>query len=520
MRIAIETRNDFLLDDIKRKHLVSMYLASDEGQNRDAMLDFILYAEQRYTFTMLVSGGYRSGAATRGHLPVGAGESATVSTKIPSIDRGNGRVEGKAVKYRIRGRNRRAVTVLGTSTYGTATPASNVSGGFFSLILQTQEIRPTSVVQFPTGKLARVHGTPTRNQSGEGFVYTFQTFASESFEWTSWMGSGGGNRKVYAAYNTVGESSRRGYMSWLLPDTFINHTTTMRKGFNLSGDALIEEGVHKYTLLDANGKPGFTGFSWVRESIARGELALDLDNMAWDGRSTMRDAYGNLLDQPSQVDERGNPIWAGDGVKEQIRGENDVTASGTDGLPTWEDYNELFINARDRMSPGQTADLVFVTGPKGADHLASEYIKFNKANYNLQVVSNDKAGANVPYLFVRTLFVGGLTIYIVVDPRMGDKDRWSGRLPNGELYKEYEGYLMNFGSQNGRQNVRMEALKNQYVDREYVIGQFDGMTGRKGAKPMNPVDEVAFDVLVERIVTVEDPRTSGLLEINPGYILF
>jgi hypothetical protein len=516
MRIQIEQQNNYLLSDISKNHLATMYLESQVGE----ILDVIQYAERRYTFTMLTSKGYlNGGAALSGDLPTSIGESITVTTKIPTIQ--DGTIEGSEVKYKVMGRNKRAVSVIGNTLYGAATPASATSGGFFSLLLNTLEVRPTQVVEFPTGKLARVHGEPRRNISGAGFIYTFQTFAGETFVWNTWMGSGAYNKTVWASFNLVGERSRKGYMSWLMPDTYINHVSTMRKGLNLSGSALVEAGVRKYTL-NIMDKGEFSGYSWTRETQMREALNEEIENWAWDGKSTMRDVYGNLLATPSMVDEKGAPIWAGDGVKEQIRGSNDIQASGVDGLPTWDDFDEMFTTARDRREQGEMAELVYVTGPKGADHLNDLYIAANKAKYGtvLQAATPANKVADIPYLRTNELYVNGETVYVVVDPRMGDKQRYgSARMANGRLSKEYEGLLLDFGVKNGKQNVAMETVSNNFVNREYVIGKFNGMTGLKGEAVTSPVDEFAMDILSERIVVVRDPKNCGLMEINPSFIL-
>jgi len=514
MRIQIEQQNKYLLSDINKQHLATAYL--ETGDN--AILDFIQYAERRFTFTMLTSGGYMNGgAAVSGDLPTSIGESATVTTKIPKIQEGT--VQGSEVKYKIMGRNKRAVAVVGTAAYGAITPASQTSGGFFSIVLATQEVRPNSVVEFPTGKIARVHGEPKRNMSGSGWVYTFQTWAGETFSWATWLGSTAFGKTVWSSFNLVGERSRKGYMSWLLPDTYINHTSTMRIGMNMSGSALVEAGVRKYTLNTQEGK--FEGYSWTSETIMRERLNEDIDNLAWDGKSTMRDSYGNLLFTPSMTDEKGDPIYAGDGVKEQIRGSNDVVASGTDGLPTWADYEEMFTTSRDRRDPGEMGELVYVTGPKGGDHLNDLYLAQNKAKYGTIVTVAPKAKeSGIPYLRTNELYVGGDTIYVVIDPRMGDKNRFgSARMANGKLAKEYEGYLLDFGVKNGMQNVAMETVNNDFVDREYVIGRQNGMTGLKGEKSTSFVDEFAMDILTERIIVVRDPKNCGLMEINPSFIL-
>jgi len=104
---------------------------------------------------------------------------------------------------------------------------------------------------------------------------------------------------------------------------------------------------------------------------------------------------------------------------------------------------------------------------------------------------------------------------------MGDKQRYgSARLANGYAAKEYEVYALDFSPKNGKQNVAMETVDNKFVNREYVIGKYNGMTGLKGEKATSPVDEVAMDILTERIVVVRDTKNCGLLEINPSNIRY
>lgn len=514
MRIQIEQKNNYLLSDINRQHLATMYLESGEG----AVLDMIQYAEKRYTFTILTSKGYlNGGAALSGDLPTSMGESITVTTKIPQISEGT--IEGTEVKYKIMGRNKRAVSVIGTGPHGTPTAASDTSGGFFSLVLATLEVRPTQIVEFPTGKTSRVHGEPRRNTTGPGFIYTFQTWAGETFSWASWMGSTAYNKTVYASHNLVGERSRKGYMTWLMPDTYINHTSTMRKGLNMSGAALTEAGARKYTMNAQNGK--FEGYAWTNEVIMREQFNQEIEDWAWDGKSTMRDQYGNLLGTPSMVDDDGSPIYAGDGVIQQIRGSNDVVASGSDGLPVWDDIDELVTTARDRREPGEMGELVLVTGPKGADHINTLYLAHNKNTYGtvLNAVPKNKV-ADIPYLRTNDMYINGETVYVVVDPRKGDKNRYgSARMSNGRLAKEYEVTMLDFGTVGGKQNVAMETVSNNMVNREYVLGKFNGMTGLKGMQATSPVDEFAMEILTERIIIVRDPKNCGLLEINPTFIL-
>jgi hypothetical protein len=505
MRIQVET-GTFSNGELNMYHLQS-WMKAGVGK----AIDIVLYAEQRFCFTMLVSGAFSKNYHTSGYLPGYSG--STVATRIPAIPMGS--INGKEVKTRVYGRIQRAVTVVGTAEVGTIIPASNTRGGEFSLVCTTNELAPEMVTTFPAGKQARVLSEPKR-WSG-GFLYTFQTAPGQTFTWATWMGTVEAGKKLFGGYTSVGERSRKGYTTFYQPNTYINHTITQRKGFNLSGDALVKGTSVKYTINGGQGEQ-VNVITSNAEVIARRQFNLEREMTAWKSYSTMRDAFGNLLDVPYELDERGNFVYRGDGVEAQISGYNDVEASGAGGKTTWADLESLVRKATSKREPGYNNQaFVLVVGKEHANHIHTLHVANVKANVTLtQIVT--PSGTDDPALLEfgfrsEKLTIAGETVYMVINHMMSDPERSFTKLADGSLVWDYTGYLFDFTLlPDGGKNLTMSAVRNDQVDRELVMGWFDGMTGKNGvSQPLSPVDELAYEMLSEVIVTVGRPETCGII---------
>ena len=513
MRIQVET------GQFSRGELDLYHLQTWMKKGVDRAIDIVLYAEQRYCFTMLVSGAFNKNYHTSGYLPGQNGD--TLATKIPAVPMDS--IRGKEVTTKVFGRIQRAVTVVGTSAVGTIIPATASRGGEFSLVCSTAELAPEMICTFPSGKQARSFSEPKRWAGG--FLYTFQTAAGETFTWASWMGTVESGKKIFGGYSSVGERSRKGYTTFYQPNTFINHTITQRKGFNLSGDALVKGTSHKY-IINGGQDQQVAVITSDMEVIARRQFNLEREYMAWKSYSTMRDAYGNLLDVPFETDERGQYVWRGDAVEAQIAGFNDVTASGVDGKPVWADYELLVRKASAKREPGYANQaFVLVVGKEHANHIHDLNLENAKTKVNLtQIVQAPKGDqpVDLEYGFrTERIMVAGEPVYIVVNHMMSDNERSFAKLSDGSLAWDYTGYLLDFTTlPDGKQNLQMAAVKNEQVNRELAMGWFDGLTGKVGSAPISPVDELAYEMISEVIVTVGRPETCGMIVPDSAKISF
>lgn len=522
MKIQIESNSDkFLTDKVKYKDLTLLACEGQEDEKRaSAML--IQYAEQRQAFTMLVSGGATKNFFNAGYIPTENGRmvrlsAETCATDIQPLDTTMDSIDGKAVKQKVYGRIQRSVRVLGKSAYGAVGKASNDSGSFFSLVLETNEARPQMVCTFPNhNKQARIHAEPRRNPSGSGYIYDFQTYANDSFDWNSWMGN---SQTIFCQFATVGERSMRGHSVMYFPDTYINHSTTIRKGFSMTGDAYVKAKKIKYSL-NVNGTE-IGGITTLMERTFRATFNLEIDQWAWDGQSTMRGANNELLSQPSQVDEKGDSIYQGDGVRQQIKGANDAYASTPSGKPTWADFESFIENIVNKLNPSENKDFAInvCTSAKGATHLKNENLLYLK-NYTPVTFNYDLK--NVPggqdfYSTIRCDYfdVAGVRVNILIVPQFSDEQRYPARLPDGSLVMEYTYLVLDNQKVGGVNNLSMQTIRTDNVNREYVWKVTNGMTGIKDYKIESTVDEINYELLTERMVTVRNIDACGILE--PSY---
>lgn len=497
MKIKI-TQGSVSPGDANEYHLVSNHLI-DPTKNIDKV---IMYAEQRHLMTLLTSGA-RSGRYTApGILPSNQG--ATVKTKIKEIPQGE-MVSSNAWSYKIMGRIQKASEIVGTAAVGTPTAGTSTKGGTFKLYLKDDYLTIGMNAVFTNGEHARVMSRPT-GAPGR-WLYTFECFPGKTFSWATWVGSQAGRKTVFGGYTSYGERSRRGYGNYHYPDRYIQHTTKQRKSISLSGDVNANE-VYWY---EVNGGKGFV---YEAEAQMRAQFLLEDEYRLWWGESTMRDQYGNLLARASMQDEYGNDIVAGDGWVQQVKGANDLDASGTSGAATYDDYADMVKTLKKRKNRISGNQWVVVTGADGMSN-AHEVIsnRFSSAQPLVQNQSQDsKFGGAEPIVGFnfKTLNVAGEQIVFVENPMMDDDEKFPARLSNGDLKMSSTYYFMDLDADTGgRRNVEIRARGRAGVNRNMVYHWENGMTGE--GTPQNPIDAKAFHMLKENLLAVYSTKTCGIL---------
>lgn len=498
MKIQIQ-KGSISPGDVQEYHLVSNHLLSPD-KNIDRV---IMYAERRHLMTLLTSGARDSKYTAPGYTPKGGD---TVSTKIKEIPEGE-MVNGNAWSYKIMGRIQKAVDVVGTATVGNPTIGTSQKGGTFKMYLADDYISPSMVCTFPNGKQARVMSRPV-GQTGR-FLYTFECFPGDTFDWSTWINVGIGKKTIFGGYSIFGERSRRGYGVFHYPDRFIQHTTTQRKSISISGHANANE-VYWYEL------DGAKGFVYEAEAQMRAQFLLEDEFQKWFGVSTMRDQYGNLLSRPSMQDEKGDDIYAGDGFVQQIRGANDMENSGADGSATIDDYSDMVKQLTKKKDWIEGNSWVVVTGSDGLE--TAEAAIYAKYGSNVQLTQNVSGqggigGEEITYGYrFRKLNIAGNQITFVVHPMFDDEERFPMRLTNGKLRQSSTYYWMDLSPRemNSKTNVEIRARGRKGVNRNIVYHWENGMTGEGTAQ--NPVDDKSFHMLKENMIVVYDIRTHGIQE--------
>ena len=484
--------------DVQEYHLVTNHLL-DPTKNIDRV---IMYAEQRYLMTLLVSGARSSRYTAPGFTPKG-GDS--IQTQIKEIPAGE-MVSSNAWSYKIMGRIQKASEIVGNAAVGNITAGTATKGGTFKIYLKDNYMTPGMNCVFANGKHARVMSRPTGSVGK--YLYSFECFPGDTFDWATWVGIQVGRKTIFGGYTSFGERSRRGYGNFHYPDRYIQHTTKQRKSISLSGDVNANEVI----WYEVNGSKGFV---YEAEAQMRAQFLLEDEYRLWHGVSTMRDAYGNLLSRASMQDEYGNDIVAGDGYIEQIRGANDLETSGLNGAATHDDFADMIKSLKKRKNTISGNTWICVTGSDGmANANAVSASRFNAGNPIVQIVNqNNKPGGAEPYVGYnfKVLNIAGEQICFVENPMQDDEEKFPARLSNGALRSSSTYYFMDneVSPSNGRGNIEIRARGRAGVNRNIVYLWKNGMTGE--GKAEDPIDAKEFHMLKETLLAVFNTKSCGIL---------
>lgn len=462
----------------------------------------ITYGEKRYLMTFITAG------AVNGAFTVPRTTEA-YKTRIPQVPKGE-LIDGKAWRYNIMGRIQRAAEILGTAPLGTPTAGTTSAGGFFVLKMLDNYLQPDMNAVFYNGKMARVQGQ-ARKAPGY-YIYTFQTFPGDTFAWSTWIGPQPGKKTLFGGYTTHGERSLRGYGRVHYPNQYINHMTIQRKGAAITGDANAERVLWYMTTKGTESSKGW--IYWI-EQQARAQFLMEDEYQKWWGKSTMKDANGNLLSTPSMIDpETGMPITAGDGYVEQVKGANDVEASGTDGLAEWDDFSDLIREVKKHANDTGGRLFYFVTGADGIENVHNKALSHGITNYNLTqfVTQSSKIGGATPNIGMnfQILNIHGQQCVFVENPMMDDAEKFPRRLSNGRLAMSNTYYMVDASrNETGRPNVEIRTRGRQGVNRNMVYFYLNGMTG--DGKPQTSVDAKEFQMLKENMFVIYSTKSNGII---------
>lgn len=482
--------------DAQQYHLITNHLL-DPTKNIDRV---VMYAEQRYLMTLLVSGAREGRYTVPGFTPSGGDSVQTRIKPIPQREM----VSSNAWSYRIMGRIQKAVEIIGTAAVGTPTAGTQYRGGNFSLYLKDYYLYMGMNAIFPNGKIARVAAQPT-GHDGQ-WLTKFECYPGDTFDWDTWVGIQTGVKTVFGGYTSYGERSRRGFGNFHYPDRYLQHTTKQRKSISLSGDVNAEE-VLWYELNNAR------GFVYEAEAQARAQFLMEDEFKNWNSVSTMRDQYGNLLSRAAMQDEKGDDIVSGDGWYQQVKGANDLEWSGAEGLPTYDDLADMVTMVKKGKNQISGNQWIVVTGSEGMraanDICAARYTSGNPI---VQVVQQtNKAGGAEPSVGFnfRILNVAGEQLIFVENPANDDESKFPKRLTNGKLAKSLEMAFMDFNPDGrGRDNIEIRARGRAGVNRNIVYLWKNGMTGE--GKAEEPVDSKEFHMLKETMLVVYNTKSQGI----------
>jgi hypothetical protein len=472
------------------------YNLTEAGVKYPAVRDVVMYSEPRSLFTLLTSG-----AKYAGDTIVGSPKLKTVIGKIPE-----GKLIGdNAYRYMIMGRIRRASRI--NSLVGTPT-----SDGYFQLSMKDNLLTPGMNVRFYDEKVeARVVSQPS---GGPGaYIYTFQTHNGVIFDYNTAINLQVGEKTCFGTFTSFGEASLRGYGRTFYPDWYVQHLGIQRKTIGISGSALTDVVWLNWTDQDEVKRKGWF---WEKQRQARAQFDLENEDAKMDGRSTMKDEFGNLLVTPKQFDNTGNPIVKGDGLIPQLEGQNESYGSGADGYATIDDHLDMITHLKKYSLGTQGLRWAVITGPGGFRRAQEELREFWINSMNGQMNVNNGGGVGGPDIQVGanfdTLNFLGNQITFVENPAWGDTEAYPGRHTDGSTFREGLYIYVDMSTDTaGRRNMEILGKGAYGMNHTFMEKCINGMTAYQGAPTTNPVAAVEVNYYREDGLFVYNTKSCGMI---------
>jgi hypothetical protein len=162
------------------------------------------------------------------------------------------------------------------------------------------------------------------------------------------------------------------------------------------------------------------------------------------------------------------------------------------------------------------APIMAITGSAG---MANARKVIRQANvddgfrYNYNGNNSENGGAKITAGFnFDEINIEGQKVIFVENPQWNNKEIFPSVLSSG---KSRMGSTIFFGdfetNSQGIPNVEIRTRGGNGVDRSFVYGVFDGMTGVQGRKPVTSVDAIQFDMLKENMLVTRNTKKGGIL---------
>lgn len=470
---------------------------SEAQKTKPYIRDVIEYAEPRMLSTLLVSGVMTNADTV----------ADKVKTKI-SLAPESSLIGGSAMHYDIMGRIQRSSDILGQV-------GSSYEGGSFQLRMKDTILYEGHVVTFYDGVVARVqnNGTPSTT-SGGGYVYLFQTFTGETFNYTNSV-TPMAHKKLFGGYTTYEEASRRGYSRQFHPERYVNHMTIQRAEKSLTGSALTDV---VWTHFKEDKGWEFTSIRTLKHTFS-----LESEHQRWFGTSTWRNTDGTLRNNPVITSTTtGKFVSAGDGILRQVEDGNFNYGSGNDGYATIDDHIDMLTTIKKYSAGvyGSESRYACVTGADGymkATQVLRDYWK-NSLGGNHSVNGNSMGNVTVGGNF-DTFTLNGMTVTFVEHPMFSDEARWSNVASDGNpLYGGMYLYLdlskVNGGPSKGGNNLEILTKGAYGINRSMVMETYNGLTGHSGTA-VSKVDALEVAMLKEDMINIYCPKACGVIYRTP-----
>lgn len=462
---------------------------TENQMKKPAIREVMEYAEPRMLSTLIVSG-----AKTPWDL-----QDNNKKTKIGVIP-DKDLVGDVAYRYPVMGRIQRKSII--DSQIGTTQ-----SDGTFQLKMKDDLLYNGMVTRFHGNFHARVMGDP------QGSTYTFQSLqgAASLFVFAT-NTQGQGEKSCFGGFTAYGQRSPRGYSRSFFNDMYTNHLTIQRKTIGISGSALSD-----VTWVEFNGAKGWF---YTKEAECRLQLMMENEYHKWFSESTMVDSAGNLLSRSSLRDERGEDIVIGNGVIPQLEGGNSFYTSGVNGEATIDDFGDMMQTLEKKSNSVYGKVWYVITGTDGygnaQDQLRDYRVNLMGGRSNMNDSQTQKVGGeDIPVggNFDTFNFRGNQLVF-VKHPMFDDEQRFTDLGVDGKpiMSSQYIFLDTNVNRSSNKPNVEILSKGAYGVNRSFVSGYINGLTGFNDKPMLTSTDALEFNTLKEDGIFIYNTTSCGLLK--------
>jgi hypothetical protein len=289
--------------------------------------------------------------------------------------------------------------------------------------------------------------------------------------------------------------------------------TIQRKAVGISGGA----GSDVLWVHYESEKGKFSGWYYKEQQQARLQLMMEDEFQKWFGISSMKDANGNLLAQPSFTDpETGLPVIQGDGIIPQIDGGNHMFGSGVTGEATIDDVIDMMTLLEKKCNTQSGKKWYIVTGSDGyatLQRLWRDYALLFQ-NVTLNVDGKSQIGGamvDVGYHFA-SFNMNGNQVVAVKHPLLDDEERFTERGSDGKLIASSMMIFLDQSVLNGKSNIEILAKGGNGFKRDFVSAEIQGLTGKQnGGTVVTSEDAIRFEILIENMIVIYNTSSCGII---------
>jgi hypothetical protein len=465
-----------------------------------------------YAFANEKVGTFGDGYGVLQYLTQGSGAIAEIGIDYEGI--GN-----SEIKWPLMGRLGRPIPIGGA-----AEPiiSGAVGRNFSEFIVPLTEkyFGVGDVCRFPNGSQARVQEEPYR--SGNNWCYKFVIIGNEPNESipSSELVVGA---EISQLYNAFEEKSHGGNTKFTTPMWYRNQMTTVRKSFEITGDANTDVVVLKFT------RDGKAGYLWMFEYYYQfmKQWFHEVENMLWWGK------YNRLADGTIPINgASGKPVIMGAGIEEQVSQANHIVSSRLE-----EDMLYNMLVEIGRSKGGEAVQRTLITGNGGTrefhDAMKRAGLEFTTVDTNFV---HKKTGNQLAFGAQYTTYkgFGGSSFTLIQHPAFDDPNVDASRVgPWGYSRTSYKMFFIDFGMYNGKPNLQIipkaspndnRMMKQWVTGGSFLPGSNGEGTNVKdlSAKQLQGLpmrshdgDYASVHCLSQLMIKICNPLSCGLIEINP-----